>query len=94
MRLLLLLSLLQTLKAQNATAIENMVLSKLESTVTFPVYYLVIAGGALFIILLICYCYCCCRSRPVSKDRLADPGPVVIGRGVRRASEIARSPGV
>lgn len=93
MRLLLLLSLFNALQAQNSTAIENMVLSKLESTVTFPIYYFIIAGGALFI-LLVCWCCCCRRSQPIPNDRVPQPGPVVIGRGIRRASEIVGRPGV
>ena len=93
MRLLLLLSLLTSLQAQNTTAIENIVLNTLKSTVTFPIYYFIIAGGALFI-LLVCWC-CCRRSGPVPNNRVPQQtGPVVIGRGVRRASEIVGRPGV
>jgi hypothetical protein len=75
----------------NTTSITDIIVNKLESLVTMPIYYLVIAGG---IVLLIILCTCCfCKKTVVVETvkevevQAAVNEPIIIGK-VNRARDI------
>jgi hypothetical protein len=44
--------------SSNTTSITDIIVNKLESLVTMPIYYLVIAGGIVLLIILCTCCFC------------------------------------
>jgi len=79
----------------NTTSLTDSIVNKLESLVTMPIYYLVIAGG---IVLLIILCTCCFCKKTVIVDRVKEvevpapasitvQEPIIIGR-LNKAKDI------
>jgi hypothetical protein len=81
----------------NTTSLTDIIVNKLESLVTMPIYYLVIAGG---IVLLIILCTCCFCKKTVIVETVKEvevqasvpitvQEPIIIGR-VSRAKDMGR----
>ena len=79
----------------NTTSITDTIVNKLESLVTMPIYYLVIAGAVVLFVLLFT---CCCCKQTVIVDRVKEvevpvtvqmpvQEPIIIGR-VNKAKDI------
>jgi hypothetical protein len=79
----------------NTTSITDTIVNKLESLVTMPIYYLVIAGAVVLLIILFT---CCCCKKEVIVERVKEvevpppasitvQEPIIIGR-VNKAKEI------
>jgi hypothetical protein len=89
----------------NTTSLTDSIVNKLESLVTMPIYYLVIAGAVVLLVLLFT---CCCCKQTVIVDRVKEvevpasmpasmpasvpitvQEPIIIGR-VSRAKDMGR----
>ena len=81
----------------NKTSITDTIVNKLESLVTMPVYYLVIAGAVVLLVILVT---CCCCKQTVIVDRVKEvevpppasitvQEPIIIGR-VNKAKDMGR----
>ena len=79
----------------NTTSLTDSIVNKLESLVTMPIYYLVIAGAVVLLVLLFT---CCCCKQTVIVDRVKEvevpvtvqmpvQEPIIIGR-VNKAKDI------
>jgi hypothetical protein len=55
--------------SSNTTSLTDSIVNKLESLVTMPIYYLVIAGAVVLLVLLFT---CCCCKQTVIVDRVKD----------------------
>ena len=83
--------------SSNTTSLTDSIVNKLESLVTMPIYYLVIAGAVVLLVLLFT---CCCCKQTVIVDRVKEvevpasmpasvQEPIIIGR-VSRAKDMGR----
>ena len=81
----------------NTTSITDTIVNKLESLVTMPVYYLVIAGAVVLLVILVT---CCCCKQTVIVDRVKEvevpvtvqmpvQEPIIIGR-LNKAKDMGR----
>ena len=81
----------------NKTSITDTIVNKLESLVTMPIYYLVIAGAVVLLVILVT---CCCCKQTVIVDRVKEvevpppasitvQEPIIIGR-VNKAKDMGR----
>ena len=81
----------------NTTSLTDSIVNKLESLVTMPIYYLVIAGAVVLLVLLFT---CCCCKQTVIVDRVKEvevpvtvqmpvQEPIIIGR-VSKAKDMGR----
>ena len=79
----------------NTTSITDTIINKLESLVTMPIYYLVIAGAVVLLVILVT---CCCCKQTVIVDRVKEvevpapasitvQEPIIIGR-LNKAKDI------
>ena len=55
--------------SSNTTSLTDSIVNKLESLVTMPIYYLVIAGAVVLLVILVT---CCCCKQTVIVDRVKD----------------------
>ena len=81
----------------NTTSITDTIVNKLESLVTMPIYYLVIAGAVVLLVILVT---CCCCKQTVIVDRVKEvevpvtvqmpvQEPIIIGR-LNKAKDMGR----
>ncbi len=81
----------------NTTSLTEIIVNKLESLVTMPIYYLVIAGAVVLLLLLFTCCFC---KKEVIVDRVKEvevpasvpitvQEPIIIGR-VNKAKDMGR----
>jgi hypothetical protein len=87
--------------SSNTTSITDIIVNKLESLVTMPIYYLVIAGAVVLLVILFTCCFCkkevivervkeveVPASMPVSVP-ITVQEPIIIGR-VNKAKDMGR----
>ena len=81
----------------NTTSLTDSIVNKLESLVTMPIYYLVIAGAVVLLVLLFTCCFC---KKEVVVERVKEvevpapasitvQEPIIIGR-VNKAKDMGR----